>query len=229
MELIHEDVQVLSQIVGFEVKSFVGLAERFGQGQESWRELTENIEGRREALRELRLKLKKEVLLSWELEERVQIRRLDEQVHIRRRWGQMVKTRREYLEEIGLSEDIWLEEIFGEASRVDQQAPSEMAGRVESRTPLKSTDAIEEANGTKDPHSPATLGALESVTPVATVKAEAAASGTPQIGEIRRKAEIRAVQIPGFDCQRQGKTNGDVDSRNLKKMKTENHEKQKTL
>ena len=66
----------------------------------------------REALRELRLKLQKEVL-GWELEERVQIRY---------RWEKMVETRRMSLEEVGLSEEVWEEGMFGEASRADQPA-----------------------------------------------------------------------------------------------------------
>ena len=65
----------------------------------------------REALRELRLKLQKEVLLGWELEERVQIRY---------RWEKMVETRRMSLEEVGLSEEVWEDGMFGEASRADQ-------------------------------------------------------------------------------------------------------------
>ena len=110
------------------------------------------------------------------------------------------------------SEEVWEEGMFGEASRADQPAQSGTAEHVESQALMKGTDEIEETNETTDPYSPAARGASKSVTPVATVKKVEAAIETPRFGGVRRKVETRPVGIP------------DVDSRNLKKMKTENKE-----
>ena len=98
------------------------------------------------------------------------------------------------------------------------------AEHVESQALMKGTDEIEKTNETTAPYSPAARGASKSVSPVATVKKAEAAVETPRFGGIRLKVETRPVGIPGLDCQGQVKTNGDVDSRNMRKMKAENKE-----